>query len=198
MKGKFIVFEGIDGVGKTTMAKKLAKDLDGLYTYEPGDCSIGPFVRKSVLGKTLLTHEARCLLFAAERLVHLQEVVIPTLEAGEHVICDRYIGSAIAYGAFGGGLPREWIETLNEPALDLAKPDVTVYMTRPKVMDEFFDDGIGDYFESKGQSFMERVESGYLYQALNLANQWAVIPVLEGDIEGTYSQIYDLVTGLGL
>jgi dTMP kinase len=128
-KGAFICIEGLDGCGKTTQAKLLAKKLrkshNAVYTAEPSHGSIGTYIRNSCLyGKKRLSSVLEALLFAADRIEHLETEVIPALEEGRLVISDRYIYSSLAYQGTAG-LSLDWIETVNEHAL---QPDLAVFI----------------------------------------------------------------------
>ena len=128
-KGVFICIEGLDGCGKTTQAKLLAKKLrkshNALYTAEPSRGKIGTYIRKRCLyGEKRLSTVVEALLFAADRVEHVENEVLPALRAGRLVISDRYIYSSLAYQG-AAGLSLEWIEKVNEHAL---KPDLAVFL----------------------------------------------------------------------
>jgi dTMP kinase len=129
MKGAFICIEGLDGCGKTTQAKLLAKKLSAshgaVYTAEPSRGKIGTYIRNSYLyGEKRLSIVLEALLFAADRIEHLENEVIPALNEGRLVISDRYVYSSLAYQG-AAGLSLEWIEKVNEHAL---KPDLAVFV----------------------------------------------------------------------
>jgi dTMP kinase len=128
-KGAFICIEGLDGCGKTTQAKLLAKKLgkshNALYTAEPSHGKIGTYIRKSYLyGEKRLSIILEALLFAADRIEHIENEVIPALKEGHLVISDRYVYSSLAYQG-AAGLNLDWIEKVNEHAL---KPDLAVFI----------------------------------------------------------------------
>ena len=128
-KGAFICIEGLDGCGKTTQAKLLAKRLrkshNAVYTAEPSHGKIGTCIRNSCLyGKKRLSSVLEALLFAADRIEHVETEVIPALEEGRLVISDRYVYSSLAYQG-ATGLSLDWIETVNEHAL---QPDLAVFI----------------------------------------------------------------------
>src|SRR5665647_183026 len=128
-KGIFIVIEGLDGSGKTTQAKFLAKKLEKthkvLLTAEPSLGKIGTFIREDCLyeDKRLPT-EAEALLFAADRIEHMYSEVKPALDDGKLVICDRYIYSSLAYQG-NAGLSLDWIKTINARAM---QPDFSIFI----------------------------------------------------------------------
>jgi dTMP kinase len=129
MKGVFICVEGLDGCGKTTQAKllveKLTKSHNAVYTAEPSSGKIGTFIRKGVLysGKRS-SCIAEALLFAADRVEHVENEILPSLRQGRLVVSDRYIYSSLAYQG-AAGLSLDWIQKINEHAL---RPDLAVFM----------------------------------------------------------------------
>jgi len=122
--GNFIVVEGSDGAGTTTQAKKLAEELNAYYTFQPADNKIGEKVDE-LISSDNYSPEAIALAFAADRMVHLEEEIIPRLKNGETVICDRYYHSSICYQS-AMGLEEEWIKILNKYALT---PDITFILS---------------------------------------------------------------------
>ncbi|MEM2107777.1 MAG: dTMP kinase [Candidatus Bathyarchaeia archaeon] len=134
-RGAFICLEGLDGSGKTTQAKMLAEklkaDYNAVYTAEPSHGKIGAFIRKHYLyGEKRLSSAIEALLFAADRMEHVETEILPALQQGRLVISDRYLYSSIAYQG-AAGLSIEWIEKINEYAL---KPDLAVFIdVDPKV-----------------------------------------------------------------
>ncbi len=126
MRGKLIVVEGIDGAGKTTIAKYLAntlisKGFKAIYTREPYHPQIIKLLENK--GKELgAIMEA--LLLAADRYLHIQEVIKPHLEVGYYVICDRYYYSSLAYQT-ARGADINWIRTIN---FFIIRPDVSIYL----------------------------------------------------------------------
>ena len=128
-KGAFICIEGLDGCGKTTqsklLAKKLRKSHNAVYTAEPSRGKIGTYIRNSYLyGEKRLSIVLEALLFAADRIEHVETEVIPALKEGRLVISDRYVYSSLAYQG-AAGLSLEWIDKVNEHAL---KPDLAVFI----------------------------------------------------------------------
>jgi dTMP kinase len=128
-KGPFICIEGLDGSGKTTQAKLLAKKLrkshNAVYTAEPSQGKIGAFIRERCLyGEKRLSSVIEALLFAADRVEHVETEVLPALHQGKLVISDRYLYSSLAYQG-AAGLSIEWIEKINEHAL---QPDLAVFI----------------------------------------------------------------------
>jgi len=128
-KGAFIVVEGLDGSGKTTQAKllaaKLEKNYGAVYTAEPSRGKIGMFIRNRILyGESRPPTALEALLFAADRIDHIQNEVSPELEKGRLVITDRYLYSSLAYQG-SAGLSLDWIRAVNVHAL---KPDLALFV----------------------------------------------------------------------
>ncbi len=129
VRGAFICVEGLDGSGKTTQTKllveKLAKSHNAVYTAEPSYGRIGSFIRKGVLyGGRRLSSVTEALLFAADRVEHIENEVLPYLRQGRLVVSDRYFYSSLAYQG-AAGLSLDWIERVNEYAL---QPDFAVFI----------------------------------------------------------------------
>ena len=128
-KGAFICIEGLDGCGKTTQAKlltsKLMKSHNTIYTAEPSRGKIGSYIRECCLyGEKRLSTVVEALLFAADRVEHVENEVRPALNEGHLVISDRYVYSSLAYQG-AAGLSLEWIEQVNAHAL---KPDLAIFI----------------------------------------------------------------------
>jgi dTMP kinase len=135
-KGAFICIEGLDGCGKTTQAKLLVKKMrkshNAVYTAEPSRGKIGAFIRKSCLyGEKRLSSVVEALLFAADRLEHVENEVLPALRQGRLVVSDRYVYSSLAYQG-AAGLSLEWVEKINEHA---PRPDFAIFIdVDPKIV----------------------------------------------------------------
>lgn len=133
LKGVFICVEGIDGSGKTTQSRRLVKNLtrrgyDAVYTSEPSKGVFGKMIRKHILqGNSRVPTVVEAVLFAADRVDHIEKKVKPFLTAGKIVICDRYVYSSIAYQG-ASSLNLRWIERINKHAI---KPDLAIYIDVP-------------------------------------------------------------------
>lgn len=129
-KGKLICIEGVDGSGKTTQAKMLVRNLrgknyDAVYTTEPSAGKIGALIRGFVLSrKSRVPIALEALLFAADRVDHVETEVEPLLKQGKIVVCDRYLFSSLAYQG-AAGLDLHWMDCINKFAL---KPDLTLFL----------------------------------------------------------------------
>jgi dTMP kinase len=132
-KGLFICIEGLDGSGKTTHAYRLVQNLqkrgfNAVYTTEPSKGEIGKFIRASVLqGKKRVPRVVEALLFAVDRVEHLEKDVKPALKEGKIVVSDRCVYSSLAYQG-AAGLDLEWIKEINRFALP---PDLAIYIDVP-------------------------------------------------------------------
>jgi len=132
-RGIFICIEGIDGSGKTTQAHRLVKSLhrrglDVLYTTEPSPGEVGKLIRHCVLERKKRVHVAlEALLFAADRLNHVEARIKPALQEGKIVVCDRYVYSTLAYQG-AAGLDLAWIKQINRFAL---VPDLALFIDVP-------------------------------------------------------------------
>lgn len=128
----FITFEGPEGSGKTTALKKvyekLIQDYPVIYTREPGGVPTGEEIRRVLLDGGNMDIRTEAMLFAASRREHLVEKVIPALERGEIVLCDRYIDSSLAYQGYARGIGIEEVKKLNEFAINGLYPDLTIYL----------------------------------------------------------------------
>ncbi|MFA5602505.1 MAG: dTMP kinase [Bacilli bacterium] len=132
-KSKFIVFEGGEGSGKTTIANKMKDQLEKegyevLYSREPGGVKIAEEIRNIILDKnnTELEKRTEALLFAAARRQHLVEKVIPALNEGKIVICDRFIHSSLVYQGIARGIGIEEVYDVNLFAIDDCLPDIVI------------------------------------------------------------------------
>jgi dTMP kinase len=175
--GRFIVLEGIDGCGKSTQARRLAAAHDALLTCEPGGTALGTSLREVLLRGAPMTPLAEALVLAADRAQHLAEVVVPALDAGRDVVCDRYSGSTLAYQGYGRGVPLPELRSILEVATAGREPDRTVLLDCPvevgRARRGTRDPG-ADRFEDAGDAFLERVRSGYLELATASAG-WIVV-----------------------
>ncbi len=171
MKGKFIVFEGCEGAGKSTQMRLLSeylkeKGVAHVVTREPGGGEISEAIRKIILnGKfTEMTDECEALLYAAARVQHLADTVEPALRRGDTVLCDRYIFSSYAYQGYGRGLDMRFLRDINRYAAEHFMPDVTLFLDIPPV--RAFERKHGadenDRIEQAGAEFHEKVYRGYL------------------------------------
>jgi len=134
LRGQFISFEGPEGAGKTTVISTLydrlvAEGRDVVLTREPGGIKIAEQIRTIILDNdnTEMDPRTEALLYAAARRQHLIEKVIPALEAGAIVLCDRFIDSSLAYQGYARGLGIDEVLLINQFAIENRMPDLTIF-----------------------------------------------------------------------
>ena len=192
MKGKFITFEGCEGVGKSRQIKLLEEYLaaNGIKYYltrEPGGTAISEQIRAIILdGKNLaMTNECEALLYAAARVQLIKEEIEPRLNRGELVFCDRYVDSSLAYQGKARGLGYDFIKDINAYACENFMPDLTIFLNLSP--EEAFKRKGGadsaDRVEISGMDFHNKVYEGYLELAKENPKRFAVI-----DASGTKDQ----------
>ncbi len=176
-KGKFIVFEGPDRGGKSTQALLLSKYLtrEGqkvILTREPGGDEVAEKIRKILLDpKNKVSPMTELLLYEASRAQHTEQKIIPALEAGYSVICERYTLSTCAYQGYGRGIDMNIINSLNDIATLNLKPDLNLIFLMP---DEYFTKrGANlspDRLEQEGEDFRMKMRQGYRELAATTPN----------------------------
>lgn len=138
MTGIFITFEGPDGAGKTTQLKKLAFALQeegwsAVVTREPGGTVISDKIREILLSPEHIemSDQAEVLLYAASRAQHVKERIVPSLDRGQIVLCDRFVDASIAYQAYGLGVEERMVRLVNQFATGGLVPDRTYMLDIP-------------------------------------------------------------------
>ena len=179
--GVFVVFEGGDGVGKTTQVDLLCSWLanagrEVLRTFEPGDTTVGAMIRRIVLDPATgeMSPRAETLLYAADKAQHIFSVVRPALQRGAVVVCDRYVDSMLAYQGAGRVLQLADLEHIARWATEDVRPDLTV------VLDAELSDGVQaksnkDRLESAGDGFHERTRQFFLELARREPERYLVL-----------------------
>ena len=169
MRGKFIVLEGPDRCGKSTQAKMLynqlvARGKEVILTSEPGGTPTAEKIRQIVLEPGLdVRPMAELLLYEASRAQHTQEKILPALEAGKIVICERYTMSTCAYQGYGRGIDLKIIDTLNKIATLGTVPDLTlVFLMSDKYFTQRGEYLFSDRLEQEDISFRQKMRKGYL------------------------------------
>ena len=188
MQGKFIVFEGGEGSGKTTQIQRLhqwltawmttdeaiellgTKDkIKGIkITREPGGTALGLKIRQLLLSRTEpseapIVSRAELLLYAADRAQHVEEILKPRLNEGYWVLCDRYTDSTVAYQGYGRQLDLDLIHQLNQIATSQLKSDLTLWLNvSPETgLARMQQRGQADRMELAGDGFHHRVGAGF-------------------------------------
>jgi dTMP kinase len=165
---RFISFEGVDGSGKSTQARRLAAALrtDGatvIETREPGGTALGEAIRGIVLsadtGALDLTAEAH--LFAAARAQHVAEVIRPARARGDWVLCDRFVDSSLAYQGGGRQMGIDVVWNVNRGAVAGCMPDLTLLIDVPVDVAARRGSATLDRIEAEGLDFQQRVAQAY-------------------------------------
>ncbi len=177
MSGVWVVFEGGDGVGKTTQIARLESALrergaDVVVTREPGGTELGVQLRAAVMHGDHVAPRAEALLFAADRAHHIYSVVRPALERGAVVLQDRYLDSSIVYQGGARGLGDE-VERISLWATEGAIPDLTVLLDMEPTADRLAGDL--DRLERETVQHAEEMRQGYLALAARAPERYAVI-----------------------
>ena len=191
MPGLFLSFEGIDGSGKSTQARMLADRLraeghDVVLTREPGGSPGAEEIRALVLqgDPDRWSAETEILLFTAARRDHLESTILPALDAGKVVICDRFADSTRVYQGVSRGDLRDVVDTLHSTMIS-REPDVTVLidmdpktgLSRAKGRA-----GVEERFEDFGLPLQEKMRAGFLALAQEFPNRFVTLPG-DGDID---------------
>ncbi|HNV68705.1 MAG TPA: dTMP kinase [Candidatus Ozemobacteraceae bacterium] len=204
--GWFFTFEGPEGSGKTTQIRKLSEYLTErghtvLITREPGGTPCGDAIRSLFLQTPggHLEAETEMFLMLAQRTEHWRKVIKPARDAGNIVLCDRYIDSSLAYQGYGRGLGADRILSIHQEFLGDCLPDLTiVFSIDPR-------DGLKraqaggktrlDRMESEQIGFHHRVHAGYLELSHRFPERFAVVDA-SGQIDATYAQILAVVEAM--
>lgn len=182
--GFFIVFEGIEGAGKSVQTGLLASHLrkEGYkvkVTREPGGTRIGEQIRAIThsLENVDLDSKTEAYLMAASRAQHVAEIIKPALEKGKIVVCDRFVDSSIAYQGYGRGLSADTIRDLNRLAVNDVVPDLVILLDVPVAMGLALREGSvkKDRMDLQQKDFYQRVYQGYLELAKDAPAQYVVI-----------------------
>ena len=166
----FISFEGTEGVGKTTLIRKIYEYLvqqgqEVVLTREPGGTPMAEQIRSLLLSVNHdenMSNDTELLLMYAARAQHLQQVIVPALLAGKTVLCDRFTDASFAYQCAGRGLSREKLHVLNQNFVS-HMPNVTFWLDAPIElgMSRARERGALDRFEQEKVTFFEKVRAGY-------------------------------------
>ncbi|MEO0867216.1 MAG: dTMP kinase [Cyanobacteria bacterium J06642_11] len=185
MRGKLIVFEGIEGSGKTTQIQHLYHWLHNvlanaestgfpetvMMTRQPGGTDMGQHIRQVLLQPSAdsqaLTSTSELLLYAADRAQHVDQVLLPALESGHLVLCDRYTASTVAYQGYGRQLSLDLINQLNTIATGGLASDLTLWLKLDveQGLARMNQRGKADRIEQAGIDFHRRVHQGFAAQA---------------------------------
>jgi dTMP kinase len=209
MAPRFITFEGLDGSGKSTHLRWVARSLedrgiDHIVTHEPGGTALGESIREVFLDPRwgALDGTVETLLVFASRRQHLLEVVDPALAAGRHVLCDRFTDSTYAYQGFGRGVELEILDAVDRLATGGRRPDRTLLFDIPA--DVARNRGNSqtrqrrsavDRLDAEEIQFYERVREGYLELVRREPDRFQVV-TSAGRTEETAAQVRQALSGI--
>ena len=176
----FVTFEGLDGCGKSTQARLLARTMeeegvDVVSTREPGGTPLGEAIRDLVLHGDHVAPWAEAALYAAARAQHVDELIRPALARGATVICDRYLDSSVAYQGAGRGLGVEEVLALNLTVVGGLLPDRTFLVEIDAETASARVGGVRDRIERAGTDLWARVEEAYRALAARYPERYVVV-----------------------
>ena len=194
----FIVFEGLDGSGKSTQQQllndKLQSDkISNISFREPGSTVIGEKIVKILQSDQKLSPLSELLLFYVSRSAIIEEKIKPALANYDVVICDRYFYSSVAYQGYGRGMNIDFINQINDEVVKNIIPDLIFYMDiswEEKKKRKGIN--INDRFEKEDRVFHNKVRSGYKSMAKKDSDKWKIIDA-EENVENISSFIYETV-----
>lgn len=201
LRGRFVVFDGPDGSGKTTQFRRFTQfvEMQGVevcHVREPGGTFIGEQIRKVLLdpeNKEEVDVRCEMLLFMASRAQLVAQKLRPALAAGQLVLADRFISSTLAYQGTAGGLPVEEIRRVGEVALRDCWPDLVVIFDVDERTAATRLNPLLDRIEQKGADYHRRVRQGYLDQAAGDPQRHLVV-----DARASEAQVFEaVVQGVG-
>lgn len=197
----FITLEGIDGCGKTTQATHLARLIEEKYrgkrrvfrTREPGGWDGGSWIREHILKDDFSHPLSELFLFLVDRCEHVCREILPVLEGGGIVICERYTDSTLAYQSWGREIPPEKVETLFEWC-SFPRPNLTFWLDIPvkTAIERVCLRGARDRFEAEGSAFLERVRTGFSSLAAREPHRICTVEASE-EPQALASKIFSLV-----
>jgi len=205
IRGKFISLEGIEGAGKTTVARALAtwllaKGIHVKVTREPGGTPLAERVRDAVLkpSEESMSPLAETLLMFAARSIHLENLIRPTLGHGNWIVCDRFTDATRAYQGAGRGIDRELIEHLAREVHRGLSPDRTIVLDLPVAVGlerVKLRGGAADRFDEERHYFFEKVRNAYLEIARSEPARVRIVNAAL-DLEEVKIQLYNAVADL--
>lgn len=195
-KGFFITFEGGEGAGKTTLIDRIFEELamrglSVIKTREPGGTSLGKEIRKLLLYQETspVSHQSELFLYLSDRAQHVQEVILPALEAGSIVLCDRFNDSTLAYQGAARAIDIDFVKKLCLAATEGLIPDLTLYLD--------LDPAIGlaraqkkqahDRLEKESLEFHTKVRNAFLALAKEEPERFHIIDASQG-VDAVFAQ----------
>ena len=193
--GIFISFEGDDGAGKTTAARQIHRELEKMgyevvYTREPGGSPIAEQIRQILLDPANkgMDPKTEAVLYTASRCQHVQDTILPAVEQGKIVLCDRFLDSSVAYQGYGRKLGADEIEGLNDFVLGGLRPDLTLFF---EVSDEtghqrMVGRGEMNRLDQESRQFHEDVRNGFRKIRQSASGRMKTV-----DAEGTPEEVLE-------
>ena len=203
-RAQFITLDGIDGSGKTTQLNVIrdwfaARQMPVVFTREPGGTPLGEKLRELLLDpQTRVSLHTETLLMFAARRQHLEDVVLPALAQGIHVVSDRFTDATFAYQGGGRGLPAAEVEVLENWVQGSLRPDLTILLDVPLEVSVARIEGSRDKdrFEREDSDFFARVRAAYLQRAAQSPQRYEIInshrdkAEVKQDIEAVLNRLF--------
>ena len=204
MQAQFLTLDGIDGSGKSTHLETMRewferRGMPVLFTREPGGTPLGEELRRLLLSPdSRVGLRTETLLMFAARRQHLEDVVLPALAQGIHVVSDRFTDATFAYQGGGRGLPAAEVEVLEDWVQGSLRPDLTILLDVPLEVSVARIEGSRDKdrFEREDSDFFARVRAAYLQRAAQSPQRYAVInshrdkAEVKQDIEAVLNRLF--------
>ncbi len=200
-----ISFEGAEGVGKTTLIRKLfdyfqQQGKEVVLTREPGGTPLAEQIRSLLLSVShdeKMSHDTELLLMYAARAQHLEQIILPALAQNKIVLCDRFIDSSLAYQGIARGLGIDEVYHINEFAIDGYMPDATIFLkVSPEIgLARIASRSNKDRLDIEGESFHRLVAKGYDEVVERYQDRIRVINAEQG-VEEVFKDTYQLVKEL--
>jgi|SRR5690554_3718687 len=208
MRGLFITIEGPDGSGKSTIVREIGNrlnkaNINHITTREPGGIDIAEQIRHIILNPKNKKMDAKteALLYAASRRQHLVEKILPALDIGKHVICERFVESSLAYQGYGRNIGIDEVFSINKFAIDNILPDITIFLDiEPNVGLKRIKknrDNL-DRLDLESIDFHQKVYEGYKKVKEMFADRIIIVDAnrtIEQVINDVYSIIYQKIKG---
>lgn len=190
----FVVFEGLDAAGKSTLISHIQNELEkreiaSLFLRDPGSTSLGESLRQLILSTDIEAPvpKAETLLYQAARVQMVEKKIRPTLEKKSWVLCDRFYSSTVAFQAFARNLNLQDVENLNQFVAGDCSPDLFIFIdisveeSQKRKANRALELGVEqDRMEREAVDFQKRVREGYLYQAKKQPDRWFVLDGTQG------------------
>lgn len=199
-RGKFLIVEGGEGAGKTTVVRYIVEKLNKnnipvLSTREPGGSPVAESIRQSFINSKL-DAVSQLYCFAAARAVWVEQFLRPALDAGKNVISDRSFPATYVYQGLTAGLGLSFVKKINDNTMRDIKPDLIIVLdvSYAEGMKRSFDSGETNAFEKESLSYHKKVNRNYI--SLARKNNWSIIDAnrpLEEVTERAYALVYDIV-----